>query len=269
MKALAKSPSERPQTPMEFLRALRPAPVSLTSEPRSRRYFGALALATGAGLLGAGLTLFASRRGRGMPAPHSGPPTVVLMDTPVAHGVYDADVLARGGTNADTLNDLLRDLPIAIEKETVPSTWNRELHVLELKPDLIVIHRSAFFHGLNVEFGFGYEPFPDETTRARWRLLYRTAEDKLIAFMGLVATVDSRTRFLVYSRGTGASVTSGDWQDAAYRREWVTSIERRFPRLAKRVTTLAIEGGVASGSFKRAEVVRQTREAVRAILGLP
>ena len=41
-------------------------------------------------------------------------------------------------------------------------------------PDLVVIHRSAFFHSLNLEFGFGYPP-ETEVSPERWQLLYRTA----------------------------------------------------------------------------------------------
>jgi serine/threonine protein kinase len=269
MKALAKDPAARPQTPMEFLRALKPAPPSARAEKPparwSRRHVSAL-IVTLATVVGGAAGFYASRSALKPSATRDGPPSVLLMDTPVAHGVYDSDALARGGTNADTLNDALRDLPITIEKETLPSTWDRELHVLELKPDVVVIHRSAFFHGLNVEFGLGYEPFPDEAARTRWNLLYRTADDKLIAFMGLVGTVVPHTRFLVYSRGTGAS--GKGWADEEVRRSWVTAVERRFPALKGRIRTLAIEGGVDKGSFKNPLVIEQVRSELSSLLSL-
>jgi len=271
MKALAKDPSARPETPMEFLRGLRPAPPSAGGHVASRPWVRAMIAALVAGVLAGTGGFYLSRIGNATSLPHNGPPKVVLMDTPVPRGVYDADAVARGGTNADTLNDLLRDLPISIEKETLPSTWNREMHVIELNPDVIVIHRSAFFHGLNLEFGFGYEPFPDDKTNERWTLLYRTADDKLITFMGLVATVNRRTKFLVYSRGTGSSAASESafgWAASAYRQQWVLGLEQRFPALKGRVTTLAIAGGVEKGSFKNPEVVRQVRQALGGILGL-
>ena len=186
------------------------------------------------------------------------------MDTPSPKGVYDPDTVARGGTNADTLNDLLRDLPVAIDKESVPSTWNREAHVLELEPDLIVIHRSAFFHALNAEFGFGYAPFPDEQTKTRWRLLYRAGDDKLASFLGLIGSLNPVTKFLVYSRGT-----SPEWADSEYRRHWVTGLEQRFPALAGRISTLAIAGGVEHGSFADLRVMRQIRGSIEAALDLP
>ncbi|HWP05522.1 MAG TPA: serine/threonine-protein kinase [Polyangiaceae bacterium] len=268
MKALAKNPAERPQTPMELLRSLRPAPPSTVSPKVARvgsRGLVVTLLVVLATLLGVAIGFNVSRRAPAAATGQRTTPMVVLMDTPVPRGVYDADALAHGGTNADTLNDALRDLPITIEKETLPSTWDREHHVLELKPDVIVIHRSAFFHGLNVEFGFGYEPFPDGAARDRWELLYRTAEDKLIAFMGLVGTSVPTTRFLVYSRGTGPTTKSG-WPTEEYRRDWVTGVERRFPALRGRVTTLAVAGGVASGSFRNPEVIRQVRAALTSVL---
>jgi serine/threonine-protein kinase len=269
MKALARDPRERPQTPMELLRALQPAPVLGPSAERqgSRTWRLVLLTALVVGCLASAAIYFARRPEVVAAASRTGPPLVLLMDTPVSHGVYDADSVPRGGTNADTLNDLLRDLPISIEKETLPSTWNREKHVVELTPDLIVIHRSAFFHGLNLEFGFGYEPFPDELTRVRWGLLYRTADDKLLGFLGFIATTNQRTKFLIYSRGTGGTGTSG-WQDAAFRTKWVAEAEQRFPALKGRITTLAIEGGVERGTFKSQNVARQVREALTSILGL-
>jgi hypothetical protein len=267
MKALAKDPRERPQTPLEFLRALRSPSTASKTEARVSSGFRFWLVAALALLVGGVLGFSASRRA-GPAAPEKrGPPTVVLMDTPVARGVYDHEAVPRGGTNADTLNDLLRDLPITLEKETLPSTWNRESHVLELEPDLIVIHRSAFFHGLNVEFGFGFEPFADATAQARWKLLYRTADDKLCAFLGLVATANPRTKFLVYSRGTGSAEGEG-WPEPKYREQWVRELEQRFPSLKGRVSTLFIDGGVTAGSFKNPVVVRQIRGAVIGTLGL-
>jgi tRNA A-37 threonylcarbamoyl transferase component Bud32 len=261
MKALARDPEQRPQTPMEFLRALQPAPGAAAPRPDRRFTIAAMAALVA---VAAGLGYYAGRPARRVAVAWSGPSLVFLMDTPSPKGVYDADALARGATNADTLSDLFRDLPITTEKETVPSTWNREADVLRRRPAVIVIHRSAFFHSLNSEFGFGYEPFPDEASKKKWELLYRTAEDKLIAFMGLVATTNPETRFLVYSRGTGS--TGKGWPDADYRAEWVAAVVRRFPPLKDRVTTIAIEGGVGKGSFKNPVVVQQMRDGLTAIL---
>jgi serine/threonine-protein kinase len=266
MKALARRPEDRPQTPLEFLRALRPPPPSGFGAAQSTRRQWLLGVAGGC-LLGVAAGVGLTRLVSVLPARRRGAPLVVLMDTPVPHGVYDAEVAARGGTNADTLSDALRDLPIDIQKETIPATWDRERHIVELTPDAIVIHRSAFFHGLNAEFGFGYEPFPDEATKSRWALLYRTADDKLTAFLGFLGTSCPRTKFLVYSRGTGAVMGSG-WPDPEYRRRWILDVERRFPALQGRLVSVVIEGGVTNGSFKNGAVIKTLRETLRSLLEL-
>jgi hypothetical protein len=42
--------------------------------------------------------------------------------SPAPHGVYDQDVGDTGGTNADTLTETLRDLPVLLQRETVGAT---------------------------------------------------------------------------------------------------------------------------------------------------
>jgi tRNA A-37 threonylcarbamoyl transferase component Bud32 len=267
MKALARDPSHRPQTPMELWRALQPPPPSANGEIKQRRWTRIAAVGILGSVLASGGGYYLGKLRRTAAAGASGPPLVILMDTLVPRGVYDAEAVARGATNADTLSDLLHDLPITTEKETLPSTWNREAQVLARKPDLIVIHRSAFFHALNFEFGFGYEPFADDVTKERWALLYRTADDKLITFMGLVAIASPRTKFLVYSRGTGSA--GKGWTDPDHRRYWVDAVVRRFPALKQRITTFAIEGGVQRGSFKNPVVTHQLRQTLLAVVERP
>jgi serine/threonine protein kinase len=71
-------------------------------------------------------------------------PVVVLMDSPLPDRVYDPETRKNGGTNADDITDILRDLPIVIEKENTSPLWHREDQVLRESPALIVIHRSCF-----------------------------------------------------------------------------------------------------------------------------
>ena len=104
------------------------------------------------------VSFWSTRRPETAPTTRTGPPVVVLMDTAAPGGVYDEETLGKGGTNADVLNDVLRDLPVVLYKETLASTWEREDHILNLRPDLILIHRSAFFHSMNLELSFGYPP---------------------------------------------------------------------------------------------------------------
>jgi hypothetical protein len=82
-------------------------------------------------------------------------PIVVLLDTYAPRGVYDEDTVVRNGTNADVLSDELAGLPLVIQKETIGSVWDREDQIIKQNPDFIVIHRSAFFHSMNQELGFG------------------------------------------------------------------------------------------------------------------
>ena len=223
----------------------------------------------GAGLValfgaGTAVGLVATRATSTSAAAHAGSPVVILMDATAPHAVYDKETAARGGTNADDLNDLLRDLPVQLTKETISSTWDREVPIALLHPDLVVVHRSAFFHSMNLEIGLGYPPFADAAAEARWRHLYKIADDKLVAVLGLLAASDDRTRFLVYSRGTG-----GGWPDAEYRKHWVLDAERRFPALKGKLTTMMVAGGVDAGSFKNEDAAGQMKDAVRAILHVP
>jgi hypothetical protein len=178
------------------------------------------------------------------------------MDTAAPHGVYDADTAARGGSNADDLNDLLRDFPLKLYKETLTSSWDREAHVLGQEPDLILIHRSAFFHSMAREFGYAYPPFASEQAEAEFARLYRIADDKLMALLGIVGTRNPHTRFVVYSRSSG-------WPEP-----WTRALESRFPSLAGRVVTLEVPGGEADGNFRKPEAGDAMRRQVAALLGL-
>jgi len=189
-------------------------------------------------------------------------PVVVVMDTSAPHGVYDQDTRDSSGTNADVLSEILRGLPIVIHKETIGATWDREDQVLKQRPNLIVIHRSAFFHSMNQELGFGYpdEPGFDEV---RARRLYEIAQDKLCAFLGFIGQEDPDTVFLVYGRGTG-----GDWEDEQDRTSWVERLEGRFPSLKGRVTTVAVPGGVSRGSLHDEKTRQIFRQRVQTLLRL-
>jgi hypothetical protein len=192
----------------------------------------AVALALAGAIVGGGLTaalVWNSQSSDEAAIPRGPQPVIFLMDTPAPRGVYDPETLHNSGTNADDLNDLLRDLPVVLHKETLGSTWDREDQLLKQRPDLILIHRSAFFHSANLELGFGYPPFDDPEDDARFTRSYLLVESKLITFLGYVGLGDPQTKFLVYSRGRG-----GIWPDEE-RTAWVVDVERRFPPLEGRV----------------------------------
>src|SRR6185503_13355448 len=95
---------------------------------------------------------------------------------------------------------VLRELPVELFEEKLDVLWDKEAQkaflwdneaqIVRRHPDLILIHRSAFFHAYNALFKFGVA---DEG----WKQTYDIAEDKLLSVIGFVGTFDSRTKFLV------------------------------------------------------------------------
>jgi hypothetical protein len=190
-------------------------------------------------------------------------PVVVVMDTYAPRGVYDAETREKGGTNADDLNDLLRDLPVNILKETIGATWEREDQLLAQHPSLVLVHRSGFFHAMNQEFGLAYPDDPTHFDQTKFRRLYEVADNKLVAALGYLGRADAGVKFIVYSRGTGSG-----WSEDDYRVAWVKSVEGRFPALKGRVSTINVPGGPSGGSFDDPETARLFHEEAERALGL-
>jgi hypothetical protein len=184
-------------------------------------------------------------------------PVVILMDTFAPRGVYDQETRSNTGTNADVLSDLLQELPIIIQKEAVGSLWDREAQILKQDPSVILIHRSAFFHSMNQEFGFGYADDSESYREKDWRRLYEIADNKLVAFLGFISLGNPRTKFVVYSRGT-----ERNWTDVEFRAKWVQKAEGRFPTLTDRITAIAVPGGLEGGSFRNPGTARLMKELV-------
>jgi hypothetical protein len=222
----------------------------------------AVGLALIAAIVGGSLAAVVVRnsvRSNEAPVARGPQPVVFLMDTLAPHGVYDADTRKIAGTNADDLNDLLRDLPVELHKETLGSRWDREDQVLKQLPDLVVIHRSAFYHSINLELGYGYPPFDDPMVEAHAGRVYEVLADKLMAFFGYVGLGEPHTRFLVYSRG---------WLEEQ-RLDFVADIEGRYPHLKGRVFTFQVptdEDGNAS--FRDPATGQMIRDRVVSILGV-
>jgi hypothetical protein len=212
---------------------------------------------------GLAAALFDEWRGAREAGTARGPqPVVFLMDTHAPKGVYDLETRINSGTNADDLNDLLRDLPVLLHKETLGSRWHREDQILKQLPDLILIHRSAFFHSFNLEVGLGYPPFDDPEHEAMVLRIYELIDSKLMAFLGYVALGDSQTKFLVYSRGRG-----GQWPEED-QKVWVAEAEKRFPQLEGRLFTMKVPGGSDTASFRDPKTAGMIRERVVSMLGL-
>ncbi len=114
-----------------------------------------------------------------------------------------------------------------------------------------------------LEFGFGYDDEPSTYDAQRANKLYQFADNKLMTFFGLIGQGNPDTVFLVYSRGT-----SGGWVEEEYRISWVSRLEERFPSLTGRVETMAIPGGIATGTFRDPVTAQLIRQHVKSILGI-
>ena len=182
------------------------------------------------------------------------------MDTFAPRGVYDEETRRRSGTNADVLSEVLGDLEIITQKETLGSDWDRESQVLEQNPALVLIHRSAFFHSMARDFEVKY-PAASEEPSIFFNKHYEIAENKLVAFLGYIADQNPNTQFVVYSRGTG-----GGWADEEYRENWLRRIESRFQSLKGRVKPIPVPGGVSKGSWQSPEGRRVIRALVDEML---
>jgi serine/threonine protein kinase len=190
------------------------------------------------------LAITAIWKGRAYWFKHTTPtPVVVLMDSPLPDRVYDPETRKNGGTNADDITDILRDLPIVIEKENTSPLWHREDQILLEKPSLIVIHRSCF-----ADTTVGVNPQSNALP---------IADKKLESFLGYVGLGNPTTKFLTYTRRS---------EDEG---AWVSDLEKRFPQLKGRVVALTVQGGPQRATFRDPETRKMVREQVKSILGLP
>ncbi len=172
----------------------------------------------------------------------SAPPVVVLMDTPYATHVYDPATLKIGGTNADDITDVLRDLPVKLVKETTSGLWRREAQVIGENPALIIIHRSCF------------HTYPESMNND----VYPMVDNKLVAFMGYVATLNPHTKFIVYSRHS--------WESAEDSAKWRQDAAERFPVLRGKIATWRVP--LDRATFRNPLTGQELRDSVEQTLGL-
>ncbi|MCX6552453.1 MAG: serine/threonine-protein kinase, partial [Acidobacteria bacterium] len=232
---LEKDPADRWQSARDLLRELRwiadesnhpaavrpAAPVPAGRRVSRRAWMVGCAIAAVAALGGvAGWARFGAA-----PVPStSGTPVIVMMDSPHPARVYDPATLKAGGTNADDLTDLLRDLPVELVKETSSTSWHREDQVLRENPALILVHRSCFYDATLLG-----DPALDNRYAG---VIYPHAADKLEVLLGYIALGNPRTRFVVYSRGS--------WATEAVKDAWVSAMTQRFPRLKGRIVAYKV-----------------------------
>ena len=235
-RSVAPQPSER----SDAERATSPdAAVIASSRPRSKRWLvGAILLVAMVALASAIIW-----KGRAYWFNHATQtPVVVLMDSTLPDRVYDPETRKNGGTNADDITDILRDLPIVIEKENTSPLWHREDQVLHERPSLIVIHRSCF-----ADSAVGFDP---QSTAAQ------VADKKIESFLGYISLGNPNTKFLVYTRRADDHGT------------WAAELEKRFSQLNGRVFTMTVAGGPERASFRDPATASALRQQVRSLLGL-
>jgi tRNA A-37 threonylcarbamoyl transferase component Bud32 len=250
---LEKSPDDRWQSSRDLLREMQwltaesdvsPAAAAVARQGPSRR--GLVAALVG-GVLVAALGGWAWL-GRGVPAAGNAIPVVVLMDSAHPARVYDPATFKAGGTNADDLTDLLRDLPLKLIKETTGTSWRREDQVLNENPDVIVVHRSCFFDSTLLG---------DTALDAKFfEQLYPPAAEKLEMLLAYVALANPRTRFVVYSRGS--------WESDQARDAWLSGMERRFPKLKGRLAAYKVP--LDRATFRNAQTASEIRVLVETSL---
>ena len=105
-------------------------------------------------------------------------PLVIIMDSSHPTRVYDKEILDKGGTNADVISDILLDLPIRRQRETIGPVWHRDEEILHFQPYLIIIHYSGF--------------------RQDFQANKNLPRERLKSFISFF--LESDTRFLIYSR---------------------------------------------------------------------
>jgi hypothetical protein len=252
---LQKNPDDRWQSARDLARELArskqprveaaaPASGSLPAATTSRRAWFGLVAAAVAALTVPGVWL-ATRAPRPGAVP-AGPPVIVLMDSTHPERIYDEQTRRAGGTNADDLTDLLRDLPVRLVKENTNASWHRESEVLQENPALIVAHRSCFYDATML----GEASRQIDFINLSW--------DKFEAFAGLVAQANPYTKVLAYSRGS--------WADEGARAKWVSSMGQRFPLLRGRVAAMRVP--LDRATFRNPVTGAEIRALVVAQLGL-
>ena len=160
---------------------------------------------------------------------------VLMMDSPHPSRVYDEETLQNSGSNADILNDLLRDLPIQRYRESISPVWHRDEEIRQLKPDLILIHLSGFCI---------------DRCDPQFRRLH--------TFVDYMAATD--TKFIIYSRFTVDSVR-------LFVRDMLGNLPKQYPELPNRIHLFSLSD-VGTPHWKDPSVAAAMKQRVRQVLDL-
>jgi serine/threonine protein kinase len=193
---------------------------------------------------------------------------VVLMDTTAPKGIYDADNIDAGRSNADELYTRLAGLdgilsPSSLHKELIGIDWARDSFVISLDPDLVIIHRSSFFHPLAARIKLAYPPFANAEDEKRFKDIYDAQDLRLRGFISLVGSALPHSHFLVYSRGTDTN-----WLNPVFRTNWTATLASEFTNLQGRIQTMVIPNE-SRGTFRDPATMEELRGYVREMLKFP
>jgi hypothetical protein len=196
---------------------------------------------------------------------------VVLMDTTAPKGIYDSDNQPRGRSNADELFNGLSGLdgilsPSTLHKEAIGLDWARDSFVVGIKPDLVIVHRSSFFHPVAAKTGLKYPPFVNAEDHKKFQNIYDAQDLRLRSFISLVGSAVPRCQFLVYSRGTDTN-----WLNPMFRSNWTATIESSITNLHGRIHTMVIPNQTngAHGTFRDARTMEEMKRRVGEVLKFP
>jgi serine/threonine protein kinase len=256
---LALQPDDRYQNVKDLLRELRWCENDLgemtSLDAPTRRSTGwrvhaswAAALILSVGVV-AGALWRSSETARDALPPPNPVPVIVLMDSPLPGRVYDPRTAAEGGTNADDVTDVLRDLPVTIRKENTSAAWHREEQVVGENPDLIIGHLSCL---MDARIGGNQQPVLDH--------LFEVAENRLVVFLAYVAARNPRTKFIIYSRSAFAAAEAGH--------TWVAMQEGRLPVLKGRLNAFHVPASDPVATFRDPATATLLRARVTAVIGL-
>jgi len=197
---------------------------------------------------------------------------VALMDTTALMGVYDTNNHKTGGSNADELYRGLVGLggillPSTLHKEGIDLDWARDFFIIGLKPDLIIIHRSSFFHPLAASIGLKYpQEFANAEDQTKFQNIYNAQDLRLRSFISAVGSAVPHCQFLVYSRGTDTN-----WLNDVFRSNWTATLESNMTNLQGRIHTMVIpdQTNGAKGTFRDPGTMEEMKRRVRRILKFP
>ena len=165
------------------------------------------------------------------PAPQK---VVVLMDSTLPEVVYNPETRSKGGTNADDITEVIDDLRIVILKETTSLAWQRDEQILQINPNLIIIHLSAFYDQTNT----------------------RDSDRRLDTFLRFMAP--SRAKFILYTRASSL-------KNREAQAEWIRRYEAQVPGLQTRLRLMFVPGG-PSATFRDPNTARRLKLIVKETL---